>query len=466
MKLLFIENRYKTFFFDAIAKKLTEKGYTIHWIIQNHEFLPNAKSTKHVIPYPKGVYEYTPDNEISKIIEGDRQINHFNKKDISYFYYYNQKIKEIVETIKPDVIFGEATAFHELLVVKNARELKIPFLNPTTSRYPVGRFAFYQYDTLEPFMGSGEVYTNTEAKKVIDSIVHKQVVPDYMKKRATSQTKIFKDIFLKSKSYLSGEKYNTPHPIVKYKVEQKKKKNISTWNALAVTKIDDNKFKVLYPLQMQPEANLDVWGRKHRDQTLLVKKIIANLSSDTILYIKPNPKSKYELSPSLIKLINQTPNIIALHHSCTMEEVFPKIDMVITVTGTIAIESILANKPVLTLAKTLNNQAKNAIYLANCSEIATYETQVKEGTFPKISESEKIDFINLLNKTSFSGIISDPYSDPKSISKENIDLLVGHFEFVLEKIYTEVNQCQSLFLLIKFTIILIMVSFSSALLIT
>lgn len=434
MKLLFIENRYKTFFFDAIAKELSKKGHTIHWIIQNHSFLPKGFSNKHIIPYPKKPFEFSVDEDIVKIIKGDRQINHFKKKDLSYFYYYNQKIKEILEKIQPDIIFGEATAFHELLVVKNAKELKIPYLNPTTSRYPVGRFAFYEYDTLEPFSGSGETFTNSQAKEVIDSIVHKKVIPDYMKKRRTSQIKVLRDVFLKSKSYLTGEQFNTPNPIVKYRVEQKKKKRINTWNQLSTKLIKNSNFKVLYPLQMQPEANLDVWGRKHRDQTALIKKIANNLSKDTLLYIKPNPKSKYELSADLINLIKQNDTIVALHHSCTMEKVFPEIDMVITVTGTIAIESILANKPVLTLAKTINNQSKNAIFLKDCSEISTYETLAKEGNFPAISESEKIAFINLLNKTSFPGIISDPFSNPNSISQENIELLVKHFEFVLEKI--------------------------------
>ena len=35
MKLLFIENRYKTYFFEPIAQRLKSEGHDIYWIIQN-----------------------------------------------------------------------------------------------------------------------------------------------------------------------------------------------------------------------------------------------------------------------------------------------------------------------------------------------------------------------------------------------------------------------------------------------
>jgi len=41
MKILFIENRHKTFFYEPIAKKLQEEGIEISWLIQNKEFTPN-----------------------------------------------------------------------------------------------------------------------------------------------------------------------------------------------------------------------------------------------------------------------------------------------------------------------------------------------------------------------------------------------------------------------------------------
>ena len=88
MKILFIENRYKTFFYEPIAKKLQEEGIEISWLIQNKEFTPNLESKKYSIPYPKAKIAIELDTEIESLIKIDRQLNHFKQKDSSYFYYY------------------------------------------------------------------------------------------------------------------------------------------------------------------------------------------------------------------------------------------------------------------------------------------------------------------------------------------------------------------------------------------
>ena len=56
-----------------------------------------------------------------------------------------------------------------------------------------------------------------------------------------------------------------PAPWVKRCIEQERKRNIARWNLLAekqTGKLDASGFKILYPLQMQPEANIDVWGQE------------------------------------------------------------------------------------------------------------------------------------------------------------------------------------------------------------
>ena len=434
MKILFVENRYKTYFYEAIAKQLQKKGHEINWLIQNHDFAPNSQSNKYLIPYPQNKVDYVADSEIEQIIQSDRQINHFEKKDNSYFYYYDREIKRILLDYKPKLVFGESTAFHELVTIKNARDQKILYLNPSTTRYPIGRFSFYKYDTLVPYLGSEELLTNKEAKAVIDSIVNKSVVPDYMRSQPVSKMKNLRDSIVKISAYIRGERFNTPHPLIKYKIEKEKDRNIALWDKNAVCELREGGFMVLYPLQMQPEANLDVWGRKYRNQTKLIKNLAANLPKDAILYVKPNPKSKYELTPELIDLVKETPNIIRLHHKVPMDVVFPEIDLVVTVTGTIAMESILSNKPLIRLTKTIVNESRNAVYLTKLSSIGEQIEMIKNNTFPVITENEKIAYINLLNSTSYAGIISDPHTNQYSTNKENVDIIVNHFEDVMQSV--------------------------------
>ena len=51
MKLLFIENKYKTIFWEKIAEKLHKQGHEIYWIVQNHSFKPSVGKS-YIIPYP------------------------------------------------------------------------------------------------------------------------------------------------------------------------------------------------------------------------------------------------------------------------------------------------------------------------------------------------------------------------------------------------------------------------------
>ncbi|MBA6151932.1 capsular polysaccharide export protein, LipB/KpsS family [Gelidibacter maritimus] len=442
MKLLFIENRHKTFLFELITNQLGKNGHEIHWLIQNKQFIPSGNAKKYIIDYPSTeINGYKKDQAIEDIIKSDRQFNHFNKQDTSYFYYYNDKIERYLKELKPDFVFGESTAFHELLTINNCKKQQILYLNPSTCRYPTGRFSFYKYNTLEPYLGSMEVLSDKDANAIIDQIVNRKTTPDYMKPSPASKRTIIKDKAIKIYSYAKGEKYNTPSPLTKYRLEKEKENNIKLWDAFAKDKIDvENKTILLYPLQMQPEANIDVWGHEHRNQLQLIKSISNLIPKNVVLVVKPNPKSKYELSRDLVDYVQNSSNIIALQHKVKMDEVFPHVDLVVTVTGTIAIECILSNKPVVTMTKTINNCAKSCIYIKNITtELQKIIDTVNNNTFHRNTNQEKINFINALNATSYKGVISDPFSDKNCISANNIELVTSAFINVIEKQHGQKN---------------------------
>ncbi|WP_417859716.1 hypothetical protein [Winogradskyella sediminis] len=435
MKLLFIENRYKTHLLEAVSQALSPK-HDVYWIVQNHSFKPKNGNCC-VIPYPSNnaLKTVKPNYKIDydKIIESDRQINFFKKQESNYFYYYGNQIANCLLSIKPDFVFGEATAFHELLTVELCKEFNIQYLNPTTCRYPTGRFSFYNYESLEPFKGSNEVLDRASALEIISSINDRSIKPDYMKMSSLSKESILKDKLKIMKSYLSGERFNTPSPIVKWKLERQKEESIKRWYTVAINAIDSSKTAILFPMHMQPESNIDVWGRPYRDQFNTIKNIHKSLLKDQVLYVKPNPKSKYELSDALIDYIQKHDNIQAIRHDVTMNQIFDDIDLVTTITGTIAIECILTNKPVVTLVETINNKAKNCLFADDFEKLQTYFKLIVTNSFPKISDDEKVDFLNMLNKLSFKGIITDPHNNPNCVSEENIGNIKKAFEAVLGK---------------------------------
>lgn len=409
MKILFIENRYRTLFWRAIGNELEKSGHEIKYLVQNHFFGKNTNQD-YIIPYPGSCSKSdTSDKRNLELIKSDRNINYFQHKNTGHYDYYRNEIEKFIKDYKPDIVFGESTAFHELLTIDICKEKGILYLHPSSSRYPVGRFAFYQYDTLIPYEGSQEELDKEEAQNIISSIVNRTTKPDYMKIKKpsfNSRIKRVKELLSHSFSYYSGEHYNTPDPFVKRKIERKKNYLISAWDKVAFEReelIKKESFKILYPMQMQPEANLDVWGRPYRNQLDTIRQILLNSSEDVQLIIKPNPKSKYELTEELIEFVRNNERIIPILHKESMDNVLPIVDLVITATGTIAIECILSNKPVLTLIKTLNNENTNCIFLENFENLMIYIKMIKTELFSKISDNKKIEFLNKLNQTSFVG---------------------------------------------------------------
>ena len=221
MKILFVENRYKTYLWERIGQEYLQLGHEVHFIIQNHEFITQNLNFKvHKITYPsKNKFDLNTEEiqRYKKVIRSNRGLNYFGIKHNGFIAYYAGEIDKIIDTIQPDLAFGESTLFHELLVIEACRNKNILYLHPSSSRYPKNRFAFYKYDTLEPFKGSGEVLPQDEAIKLANTIGKRKALPDYMNvSRATSTRKeLFLDKVKLIKGYYSGEKYNTPSPLHK-----------------------------------------------------------------------------------------------------------------------------------------------------------------------------------------------------------------------------------------------------------
>ena len=433
MKILFIENRYRTIFWTKIGHALEEEGYEVYYLVQNHTFRPKGKKVI-IMPYPSIQRNKELSENDLNLLKSDRNINYFQHKETSHYIHYRELIKSILNKLHPDIVFGESTAFHELITIEECKSLGLLYLQPSTCRFPMGRFSFYQYDTLEPFSGSGETMDNETAIKLINNIVHRSVVPDYMKKKkSTIITKLKRliELIKLSNSYYTGEHYNTPNPIVKYKIENRKTILINQWDMIAeqrLKKLSTTTFNLLYPMQMQPEANLDVWGRKYRNQLETLQQIIKNTSEDITIIVKPNPKSKYELTEELVSYIKSEKRIIPVSHTTPMSQVLSQTQMVLTVTGTIAIECILADIPVVTMIKTINNTVNSCIWLESFNQLPLWINEIKHKKFPYINEQTKISFINLLNRTSFWGL---PYET--TMAEDNINKCLIGFKKILHQ---------------------------------
>ena len=143
-KILIVENRINILKFDRIAKILIDKKIEVNWLIQNNLFLPK-NGNLHIINYPtkKDLKKKVP-SAIKKIKYSDR--GYIFLIIIQTCNYYYTKIKKIIDNLKPDLILGEATLFHELITIAISKK-KIRYLFLEASRFINDRLSFYKFDT-------------------------------------------------------------------------------------------------------------------------------------------------------------------------------------------------------------------------------------------------------------------------------------------------------------------------------
>lgn len=426
MKVLFVENRYKTYFWDKLAEGLVAAGVDVHWIVQNHAFIPKNGKV-HVIPYPR-VEDLRPVSResLSTIASKDRSINYFDGNS-RHYEFYQGKIESILEDICPDWILGESTLFHELITIDAARSRNTPYLHPSSCRIPPGRFSFYLYDTLEIHGGSNQVVTEEEAEQFLQQWANRTVKIDYMKKNSRMQAyvAIYKKIaswLVVLRARLAGETYNTPSFLTKWGLMSRQKKAVARWEDLAVARQPKaNVQYVMYPMHMQPECNIDVWGYRYREQDLLIGDIASNLPAGWGLLVKPNPKSKYELSTRLMDIIEADGRIVPLSHTSVMADVLKMASTVVTVSGTIALESVLSNYPCLSLAMPyMRDQDDGIRHLLTLPDLPNKLPEIIAKRSDMEGRKDAIRLYKYQVQSSYRGLISDPVSDPRCVSEENI----------------------------------------------
>ena len=414
--VIFFENKFKTKFWQKIASELISKGIDVHWIVQNPLFKPSAKKIHYVPPPPRSSLRV---GGFEKLEKQDRHCYIYGNKP-NHYHYYKQEIKKVIKKIDPSLVFGEATLFHELLGIDICRELGILYLHPTTSRYPNGRFIFTKYDTLETFAGSRDSVPLSQLKLIIAKIKERKVSPDYMirSKMSRNVQRYFIKVYAAGLNFLAseffGEKYNTPKLIEKLRVEIKRAILFRRYEVLAHQYFSNFKRDntLVFPLQMQPESNIDVWGYPFNDQVMLLSELSERLGEEWTILVKPNPKSKYEISERLISMVESAANIVALSHDTKMEELLDSFDYFFSVTGTINLECILSNKVCF-----------SPRFLVTGEFFPGQKKIPVRADFP-VERSEHDNKAELLMRRliaeSYRGVISDPISSPECLDESNI----------------------------------------------
>ncbi len=434
MKFLFVENRYKTYFWEAMAQHLVRAGHDVAWLVQNHAFMP-AIGRVHVLPYPRRSDLRPPDEsaDIAFIRSSDRSINFLGGND-RHYAHYQELIDACLNAEKPDVVVGEPTLFHELMAAGWCRRNRVRYLHPSMPGYPSGRFCIYDGDTKIPLGHSNDVPSDADCLALAQAIRTRSAIPDYMKPPPLDQGlrvhpvhRSWKDVRNIFFANLSGERYNTTPPWRRLWRPIGLTMRSRAWERLALnrgSRRGECPF-VLYPMQMQPEANLDVWGNRHRDQTVLIAAIADALPPGWDLLVKANPKTKYEMSGELIDVVRARANVIPLPIRMPMGDVLPSARLVVTVTGTIAIETVLSGIPLAQLGPGVTEGLPGCETIATVGALPTLIDVIVSEKFRTATDQDCIALVKKLYQTSFQGRVSDPATLPEVTQEANVAKVVA-----------------------------------------
>jgi hypothetical protein len=443
MRIGFVEARDRTNFFAAVSGRL--RNHEVFWLVENHAYALRHMTNVTKLRYPRRRDLTTApldDPLLQRVAHSDRAVVYF-KQSTEHYTWYLRQIEAWFDLVRPDVIFGEASSFQAHITALVAEQRGVPFLNPMSSRYPTGRFAFFRGERMVPFGGDPAPCDEQWLEQTLDDIVHARTSPDYMAIRHSPMRKFFTRARM-AFEWLRGERYNLQSPFFFFRRGSARGAAREAWEAMSQSESrggrpadSSHRPRILYPLQMQPEVNLDVWGREHRDQRVLINEL-ANLAERVggELWVKPNPKSFHELSPELVSMVGALEGTHLLGHAVKMTEVIDDIDLVVTVSGTIAIERALKGDPVIIL---LDDYADWIGYPALSSDatIANLDRQTLADAAERGSSVRPIEVLRRLVSTSYPGVISEPSLIPNVLDDVNVTRVASAFEHILTLVETE-----------------------------
>lgn len=433
MRICFVENRAKTAFWVAVAKGLSGMGHEIVWIVQNPVFSPPAQSgPRFVLPFPRAAQ--LEDIGIPEALVTDRGRSYFQGGSGHYKHYQTQ-IEKALDALQPDCIIGEPTLFHELLVIAACKNRNIPYLHPMMTRYPNGRFNIFTADSQIPHIASHESGEALGLAALSATIAAGQTLPSYMdvpRRRALLLRKL-KQVRALAKTLWGrwrGERYNTPSLRVKLQLGRQLKKNIKRW-ADTARMPDETRPAVLYPLQMQPEANIEVWGRPFSDQLAVIQAMLAAMPSGGQIVVKANPKSKYEMSDGLLDLAEISDNIILLPLDTPMIRALELVVGAVTVTGTVGFEAVFGKGRCISLRHPILEQSFPEFAAKTPAEAVRRLFEEPEAGCGNVAKGEQL--LARFVAESFPGTINEPMFDPECIAPENISAVVKAMHAAIQK---------------------------------
>ena len=347
-------------------------------MVQNPQFAPRMRDV-HVLRFPTASEMRTPsdaDPLYARLRRSDRGYRYFATGDAHYEHYAGE-ISRVLDDVRPNLVVGESTQAHELITIELCKRRGINYLFPLATAYPPGRLFFYREDSMMTVGGSGKAMPADAAEALIDGVNNRSIVPTYMKKQGRFDgrrlVRHLTDRVRTSLGWLRGERFATPAPWRKLQVDRAHARHRQRWSKLAKQRAGLTGPYVLFPLHMQPECSIDVWGQQWNNQAAILQRAAAALAKIGIsVVVKPNPKAKYDIDRQLCDVAESSPNVYSLDFSVPMRNVWSEATAILSVTGTVLLEAVFSGKTAFSFTDIKRATLPGVILLNSPEEISDH----------------------------------------------------------------------------------------------
>jgi hypothetical protein len=396
------------------------------------------------------IYEYNKytkfsENEILRILESDCKFFEKVLNEISPTFLF----MKISDTCDMQIL-------HQLCIAKNIKPL---ILGPTRlgNKYIISE----DFDKLDK-------YENSNIKKIENNFKTFKQLKNYLNDYSELQTEFLKK-FQKSKIrwVKAGIKFLELSLNKEYKNFYRNKSrtiwNVSLYSISFIikkfwrrrfiekylqTNLNTEKPFIYFPLQLEPERTIQIPAPYYTNQIDVINKIVKSLPVQFTLYVKEHPAQSISgwRTRSFYKEILEMPNVELFHPYIKNEIMIKNCSMVITITGTSALEAVTNEKPVITLANTNFSLISSVCKLKNLEELSTtiirmlkIKPKLDDFTkYLKIIESESFEFssremsMKICNYFYYDGFLFDT-----EIPLSKINLFLKENKIIFKKLVNE-----------------------------
>ena len=357
-----------------------------------------AKNDRIFIDYYNTFYKFS-DHEISEIMEKECRL-----------------FEEILDEVKPDFFITTQTAFrphHLFYLLCKKKGIKVLMLN--SANWGKHCYISGNYHKLDNF---NELFANRKAlpttfndiQNRLESKILSKKVSKFYQSHKNSKIKLMQAAFqLLILSDNSNEKtHYTYYGRKKLKVLLSEINNsIKRWyrkkyiDQNFLQEIIDDKPFIFLPLQQEPERSLLLSAPDYKNQIETVEYVSKCLPENFLLFVKEHPtqgSGRDWREISQYKALQNNPKVRLIHPSVPADEIIKKSKLVISVSGTIALESAFLNTPSITIS---DNDYTLIPSISRLNSRNEFRKLIESSLEKKIEPSFVGKYIDILEENSF-----------------------------------------------------------------